>query len=196
MIETVANAHQLDGLVCLTNCDKITPGILMAIARLNIPSIVVTAGPMLSGYYGGKRLSLVRDTFEAIGQYKAGKIDKRHLEQLELRACPGPGACQGLYTANTMACLTESLGLSLPNCGTSPAVLNKKLRIAYESGQKIVELAKKNITSLKYADRDARAFYDFLLSQYGSRIKKENVRCLINIIQLYPQTRYQITHVK
>ena len=105
MIESTVNAHQLDGLVCLTDCDKITPGMLMAIARINIPAIVVTAGPMLSGYYKGKRLSLVRDTFEAVGQFKAGNISKDELEELECRACPGAGSCQGMYTANTMACL-------------------------------------------------------------------------------------------
>jgi dihydroxy-acid dehydratase len=145
MIESIANAHQLDGLVCLTDCDKITPGMLMAVARLNIPSIIVTAGPMLSGYYKGRRLSLVRDTFEAIGQYKAGKISKQELEELEVRACPGPGSCQGMYTANTMACLTEALGMSLPGCATALAVSAEKVRIARESGKRVVELVKEDI---------------------------------------------------
>ncbi|MCM8781448.1 MAG: dihydroxy-acid dehydratase, partial [Candidatus Omnitrophica bacterium] len=100
MVETIVKAHSFDGLVCLTNCDKITPGMLMAIARLNIPSIVVTAGPMLSGRYKGKRLSLVSDTFEAIGRFKKGEITQDELQELEIRACPGMGSCQGLYTAN------------------------------------------------------------------------------------------------
>lgn len=145
MIETAINAHQLDGLICLTDCDKITPGMLMATARLNIPSIIVTAGPMLSGFYKGKRLSLVRDTFEAVGEFKAGKIDRKELEELACRACPGPGSCQGMYTANTMACLTEALGLSLPGCATALAVSAQKVRIARESGKRIVELVKENI---------------------------------------------------
>ena len=145
MIETVCKAHQLDGLVCLTNCDKITPGMLMAIARLNIPAIVVTAGPMISGNYEFRRQSLVRDTFEAIGRFKNGKINKEELEALELSACPAQGACQGLYTANSMACLTETLGMSLPGCGTALAGSAKKERIAYESGITAVNIARRNI---------------------------------------------------
>jgi len=145
MVETVCKAHQLDGLVCLTNCDKITPGMLMALARLNIPTIVVTAGPMMSGNYDFRRRSLVRDTFEAIGRFKNGKIDKKELEALELCACPAQGACQGLYTANSMDCLTETLGLSLPGCGTALAGSAKKERIAYESGVTAVNLTRRNI---------------------------------------------------
>jgi dihydroxy-acid dehydratase len=155
MVETIAQAHQLDGLVLLTNCDKITPGMLMAAARINIPSIVVTAGPMLSGHLRGKRLSLVNDTFEAIGKYKKGLIEDEELEALELCACPGAGSCQGMYTANTMACVTEALGMSLPRCATSLAVSADKRRIAFESGKRIVELIKKNITSRKIMTRKA-----------------------------------------
>ncbi len=149
MVETIAEAHQLDGLVLLTNCDKITPGMLMAAARLNIPSIVVTAGPMLSGHYMGKRRNLTSDTFEAIGKYKKGLIGDEELQALEMCACPGAGSCQGMYTANTMACITEAIGMSLPGCATAPAVLAHKKRIAFESGVKIVELIKKNITPRK-----------------------------------------------
>jgi len=145
IIETITNAHNLDGLVLLTNCDKITPGMIMGALRINVPAIVVTVGPMLGGYYKKNRLSLVRDTFEAVGKLKAGKITDKEAESLETEACPGCGSCQGLYTANTMACLTEVMGLSLPYCATSLAVSSKKLRIAYESGQRIVELIKKNI---------------------------------------------------
>jgi len=145
LVETVANAHMLDGLVLLTNCDKITPGMLMAAARLNIPAIVVTAGPMLSGMYDKKRRSMVRDTFEAVGQFQAGKITERQLSELEMAACPGAGSCQGMYTANTMACLTETMGMSLTGCATALAVSAKKKRIAYESGIKICELVEKNI---------------------------------------------------
>jgi len=146
LIETVANAHMLDGLVLLTNCDKITPGMLMAAARLNIPSIVVTAGPMMTGMYDKKRRSMVRDTFEAVGQFQAGKINEQQLSELEMAACPGAGSCQGMYTANTMACLTETMGMSLKECATALAVSAKKKRIAYESGIRIVELVKDNTT--------------------------------------------------
>ncbi|MDR3124362.1 MAG: dihydroxy-acid dehydratase [Endomicrobium sp.] len=144
-IEIVANAHRLDGLVLLSNCDKVTPGMLMAAARLNIPSIVVTAGAMMTGMYDKKRRSMVRDTFEAVGQFQAGKITQQQLAELELTVCPGAGACQGMYTANTMACLTETMGMSLQCCATALAVTAKKKRIAYESGIRIVELVKKDI---------------------------------------------------
>ena len=155
MVETIAQAHQFDGLVLLTNCDKITPGMLMAAARVNIPSIVVTAGPMLSGHLRGRRLSLVNDTFEAIGKYKKGLIKDDELEALEMCACPGAGSCQGMYTANTMACVTEALGMSLPGCATSLAVSADKRRIAFESGQRIVKLIKTNITPGKVMTRKA-----------------------------------------
>ncbi len=155
MVETIAQAHQLDGLVLLTNCDKITPGMLMAAARINIPSIVVTAGPMISGHLRGKRLSLVNDTFEAVGKYKKGLIKNDELEALEMCACPGAGSCQGMYTANTMACVTEALGMSLPRCATALAVSADKRRIAFASGERIVELVKKNITPRKIMTRKA-----------------------------------------
>ena len=144
-IETMAGAYSLDGLVLLTNCDKITPGMLMASARVNIPTIVVTAGPMLTGHYKGKRLDLVHDAFEAVGRYKKGEITKHDLDELEINACPGAGSCQGLFTANTMNCLTETMGMSLPGCATSLAVSSRKARIAFDSGERIVELVKKNI---------------------------------------------------
>ena len=155
MVETITQAHQLDGLVLLTNCDKITPGMLMAAARIDIPAIVVTAGPMLSGHLRGRRLSLVNDTFEAIGKYKKGLLKKDELEALEMCACPGAGSCQGMYTANTMACVTEALGMSLPRCATALAVSADKRRIAFESGKRIVELIEKNITSRKIMTRKA-----------------------------------------
>ncbi len=149
MIETVAEAHRFDGLALLTNCDKITPGMLMAAARTNVPSIVITAGPMLSGHLRGKRLSLVNDTFEAIGKHKKGLLSDSDIAELEKCACPGPGSCQGMYTANTMACVTEALGMSLPECATSLAVSSKKKRIAFHSGSRLVELVKRNITPRK-----------------------------------------------
>jgi len=154
-IETVCNAHQLDGIVLLTNCDKITPGMLMGAARLNIPAIVVTAGPMLSGRHNQRKLAFVHDTFEALARAKKGQISARELECLEMEACPGAGSCQGLYTANTMSCLTETMGMSLPGCATALAVSAKKRRIAQASGERIVELVKKNITPRRIITKES-----------------------------------------
>lgn len=156
MVESVAEAHRLDGLVLLTNCDKITPGMLMAAARLNIPCLVVTAGPMLSGQgRNGRSYSFVTDTFEAMARYKAGVIDAKELQQCEDNACPGMGSCQGLFTANTMAILTETLGMSLPRCGTAPAVSAMKRRIAFASGERIVELVHQDLKPRDIMTREA-----------------------------------------
>lgn len=156
MVESVAEAHRLDGLVLLTNCDKITPGMLMAVARLDIPAIVVTAGPMLAGRgAAGRRYSFVTDTFEAMARYKAGVIDEQQLKVCEDNACPGMGSCQGLFTANTMAILTETLGMSLPRCGTALAVSALKRRIAFASGERIVELVRSNVTPRQILTRAA-----------------------------------------
>lgn len=149
IIECVVNAHCLDGLVMLTNCDKITPGMLMGAARIDIPGIVVTAGPMISGRSGKQKLSLVKDTFEAVGRRRKGEITDEQLSCLEMEACPGPGSCQGLYTANTMACVSEALGMSLPRCAAALAISSEKERIAYKSGQQIVELVRKGVTARK-----------------------------------------------
>ncbi|MBF0619188.1 MAG: dihydroxy-acid dehydratase [Candidatus Omnitrophica bacterium] len=145
-IETIARANAFDGLILLTNCDKITPGMIMGALRVNVPVIVVTAGPMMTGRHEKRRLNLITDTFEAVGQFKAGLITEETRQTLEAEACPTCGSCQGMYTANTMACLAEAMGLSLPTCATTMAVLTKKLRIAYESGQKIVGLARNKVT--------------------------------------------------
>jgi len=157
IIESMVSAYSLDGLILLTNCDKITPGMIMGALRVNVPAIVVTAGPMLAGHLGKKRLSLVRDTFEAVGRFQAGEITESEQKNLEIEACPSCGSCQGLYTANTMACLTEAMGFSLPYCATSPAVLNKKMRIAYESGQKIVALVKQGLKPRDIINKDSLA---------------------------------------
>ena len=157
LVESVAEAHALDGLVLLTNCDKITPGMLMAAARLDIPCIVLTAGPMHSGRIGNRRLSLVSDTFEAVGRFQRGEIDAAELSRLEAEACPGEGSCQGLYTANTMACLTETMGMSLPGCATALAGMSKKRHIAYASGQRVVELVRRNVTARKILTKAAFA---------------------------------------
>ncbi|HIJ95235.1 MAG TPA: dihydroxy-acid dehydratase [Desulfuromonadales bacterium] len=156
MVESVAEAHRLDGLVLLTNCDKITPGMLMAAARLDIPCIVVTAGPMMSGRgQVGRKYSFVTDTFEAMARYKAGVINAKELQVCEDNACPGMGSCQGLFTANTMAILTEAMGMSLPRCGTALAVSALKRRIAFASGEKIVELVLNNVTPRSIMTRAA-----------------------------------------
>ncbi|MEM2028469.1 MAG: dihydroxy-acid dehydratase [Candidatus Bathyarchaeia archaeon] len=143
-VEVMTEAYRFDGLVLLTNCDKITPGMIMAAARLNIPAIVVTGGPMLSGRYGRRRVD-VTAIFEAIGEYSAGKINLEELKALEDYAFPGCGSCNGMYTANTMACVAEALGLSLPGCATALAVSSKKLRIAKKSGERIVEMVRENL---------------------------------------------------
>jgi len=157
LVESVSEAHALDGLVLLTNCDKITPGMLMAAARLDIPCIVLTAGPMHSGRIGNRRLSLVSDTFEAVGRFQRGEIGEAELSRLEAEACPGEGSCQGLYTANTMACLTETMGMSLPGCATALAGMSKKRHIAYASGQRVVELVRGNVTARKILTKAAFA---------------------------------------
>ena len=153
-IETVANAHQLDGLVLLSNCDKITPAMLIAAVRLNIPTIIVTAGPMLDGESKCEKLTMISGSFEAIGKYRDGLIDEKRLLELEEASCPSAGSCQGLYTANTMACLTEVLGMSLPWCATSAAVSSHKRRIAFDSGMQIVELVKQDKKPLDIITRD------------------------------------------
>ena len=143
-IELMVQAHRFDGLVCIGTCDKIVPGMLMAAARCNIPSILLTGGPMLSGYQDGKDLSLI-DIFEGVGKVAAGTMSETELCELECCAMPGCGSCQGLYTANTMACMTEAMGMSLPGCAAIPAVDAGKLRIARETGEAIIPLVKKQI---------------------------------------------------
>ncbi len=154
MVESVAMAHAFDGLVLLTNCDKITPGMLMAAARLDIPTIVVTAGAMYSGKYRGSRVNLI-SAFEAVGKVRKGEMSELDLAELETCACPGAGSCQGMYTANTMACVTESLGMSLPGCATALAVSGEKRRIAFESGKRIAGMVKEGLTPRKIMTKNA-----------------------------------------
>jgi len=147
VVESMVEAHALDGIVLLTDCDKITPGMLMAAGRLDIPAIMVTAGPMHSGNLRGKRLSLVRDTFEAVGRYQRGEIDDEEMCELELRACPGEGSCQGLYTANTMQCVTEAMGMSLPGAGSALAGTAERIRLAYDSGEAVCRMVAEQVTA-------------------------------------------------
>jgi dihydroxy-acid dehydratase len=144
-IELMVQAHRFDGLVCVGTCDKIVPGMLMAAARCDIPTVLVTGGPMLPGSLGGHDLSLI-DVFEAVGRVAAGTMDEGELHALECAAMPGCGSCQGLYTANTMACVTEALGMSLAGCATIPAVDAGRLRIARQSGERVVDLVREGIT--------------------------------------------------
>jgi dihydroxy-acid dehydratase len=153
-VETMVQANKFDGIVLITNCDKITPGMMMATARLNIPAIVVTGGPMLSGTFRGKRVD-VTSIFESVGEVAAGKASLDDLKMIEDRAFPGCGSCNGMYTANTMACAAESIGMSIPGCATALAISSAKQRIAEESGEKIVELVNKDLKSLDILTREA-----------------------------------------
>ncbi len=150
-VETMANAHQLDALVLVPNCDKITPGMMMGAARVNIPAIVMSGGPMLAGttfpvdqFDQSKDISL-SNLFEAVGARKANLIDDHALTSFEKSACPSCGSCAGMYTANSMNCLAEALGLALPSNGTVPAVMSERIRLAKTAGMKIMELLEKNI---------------------------------------------------
>ena len=143
-IESMALAHGLDALVLIPNCDKIVPGMIIAAARLNIPSIVVSGGAMLSMNYSGKFRDL-NTAFEAVGAFKAGTIDENELLNLENAACPSCGSCSGMFTANSMNCLSEVLGMALPGNGTIPAVYSERIRLAKHTGMKIMELLEKNI---------------------------------------------------
>ncbi len=143
-IETVVEAHQLDALICIPNCDKIVPGMLMAAARLNIPTIFISGGPMLAGEANGKKVDLI-SVFEGIGQLKAGNITEKELKLIEEQACPTCGSCSGMFTANSMNCITEVLGLGLPGNGTIPAVDPRRELLARQAARQIMELLKRNI---------------------------------------------------
>ena len=143
-IESMAEANAFDAMVLIPNCDKIVPGMLMAAARVNIPSVVVSGGPMLAGRWKGKDLNLTL-VFEAVGAVRAGKMTDEALLELEDHACPGCGSCAGMYTANSMNCLTEALGMGLPGNGTIPAVYGERIRLAKEAGRKVMEILEKGI---------------------------------------------------
>ncbi|MGN1003999.1 MAG: dihydroxy-acid dehydratase [Oscillospiraceae bacterium] len=143
--EAMAMAHQFDGLVMIPNCDKNVPGLLMAAARLNIPTIFCSGGPMLSGTLNDGRRTCLSHMFEAVGAYKAGKLDDAGVEEYEENACPTCGSCSGMYTANSMNCLTEAIGMALAGNGTIPAVWSARLRLAKHTGMQIMELVKRDI---------------------------------------------------
>ena len=161
-VECVAKAHQFDALVMIPNCDKIVPGMLMAAARLDLPTVFVSGGPMMPGHlpghdasnpYSGKNLSLT-DMFEAVGGLAVGKVSEEQLNELAQYACPGCGACSGMFTANSMNCLTEVLGLGLPGNGTIPAVTGRRIQLAKHAGMQVMEMYKRGITARKMMTKE------------------------------------------
>jgi dihydroxy-acid dehydratase len=153
-IESMAMAYPFDGLVLIPNCDKIVPGMLMAAARLNIPAILVSGGPMLTGEFQGREVDLIT-VFESVGKVKVGEMTLDDLKEVESCACPGVGSCAGMFTANSMNCLSEVLGLALPYNGTIPAVFAERIRFAKESGMQIMDLVKKDLRPSKILTRKA-----------------------------------------
>ena len=145
-VETMYMAHQLDGLVLVPNCDKIVPGMVMAAVRMDIPVVVCSGGPMLAGRYGGEEVSLSK-MFEAVGAYKAGLINDEQLEDCTCNCCPGCGSCSGMYTANSMNCLCEAIGIALPGNGTIPAVYAKRLQLAKHAGMAVMDLVRRGVTA-------------------------------------------------
>ena len=145
-VETMLMAHQLDGLVLVPNCDKIVPGMVMAAVRMDVPAVVCSGGPMLAGTYGGEEVSLSK-MFEAVGAYKAGMITDEQLEDCTCNCCPSCGSCSGMYTANSMNCLCEAIGIALPGNGTIPAVYSKRLQLAKHAGMAVMEMVRKGITA-------------------------------------------------
>ncbi|MFO7729493.1 MAG: dihydroxy-acid dehydratase [Spirochaetia bacterium] len=146
-IESVATGQKFDGLVLVGNCDKIVPGMLMGAARMNLPAVYVSGGPMLSGTYQGENIDLISGSFESVGKFVAGEIDEDELEQVAIRACPSCGSCAGLFTANTLNSLAESLGIALPGNGTIPAPFGRRKQLARRAGHQIMELIRREISA-------------------------------------------------
>lgn len=161
-IEVMLTAHPIDAVVFIPNCDKIVPGMLMAACRMNLPSIFVSGGPMLPGKHNGTRFGL-SEMFEAVGSFAAGKIDRDELTALEKSACPSCGSCSGMYTANSMNCLTEALGMALPGNGSIPAVYSDRIQLAKQAGERILELYKEDIKPSNIIT--AKAFENALRSE-------------------------------
>ncbi|MEM3214563.1 MAG: dihydroxy-acid dehydratase [Conexivisphaerales archaeon] len=153
-VEIMVKAHQFDALVTLSSCDKITPGMLMAAARLDIPTVIVTGGAMEAGMYNGRKVGLI-DVFEAVGRYNSGEISEQEVYEIERVACPGAGSCSGLFTANTMAILVEAMGLALPYGGTALATSEQRKNIAFESGHAVVRLFREGATARRFMTKDA-----------------------------------------
>ncbi len=153
-VETVVEAHRLDGMVCIASCDKIVPGMIMAAVRTNIPTIMLSGGPMKAGKLNEKSIDLVT-AFESVGKYKANKMSDEELKKVEKSACPGCGSCAGMFTANSMNCLTEALGLGLPGNGTYLAISEKRKKLARKAGTQIVKLVKENLKPRDIVTHDA-----------------------------------------
>ena len=153
-IEIMATAHPFDGLVMVTNCDKIVPGMLMAALRINVPTVVISGGPMMAGRNKGEVVDLI-SVFEGVGKVKSGSMTEGELKDLEDNACPGCGSCSGMFTANSMNCVTEALGLGLPGNGTIPAILAARRRLAKKAGMQVMELVKQDIKPRDIATLDA-----------------------------------------
>lgn len=161
-LEIMVEAHRLDGMVALASCDKILPGMLMAIARLDIPAIVVTGGPMLSGSFDGRSRLGIASAAEAVGLYKSGAISEEEFKSIEEYSCPTCGSCNGLFTANTMACLTEALGLALPYTATIPAVYSRRLALARDAGRRVVEMVREDLRPSSILTE--KAFYNAIVA--------------------------------
>lgn len=153
-VEIMGMSTPFDAMVFIPNCDKVVPGMLIAAARLNIPSIFVSGGPMLAGTHRGRKISL-SSTFEAVGSFTSQKIDEEELKEIENRSCPTCGSCSGMFTANTMNCLTEGLGMALPGNGTLPAVYSERIRLAKSSGEQIMKLLEKDLKPLDILTRES-----------------------------------------
>jgi dihydroxy-acid dehydratase len=157
-VEILAQAHAFDGLICIPNCDKVVPGMLMAAIRLNLPSVFVSGGPMLAGKFVQKNAARSVDlitVFQAVGEVARGKMTEAELQELEMVACPGCGSCAGMFTANTMNCLSEALGMALPGNGTIPAVEERRVKLAYKAGQQVMETLAKNIRPKDVITKDS-----------------------------------------
>lgn len=177
-VETMTMAHQLDGLVLVPNCDKIVPGMVMAAVRMNIPAVVCSGGPMLAGKYDGEEVSLSK-LFEAVGAYKAGIIDADKLNECETGACPGCGSCAGMYTANSMNCLCEAIGIALPGNGTIPAISSKRTMLAKHAGMAIMDLVRNNIKARDIINR--RSIYNALACDMALGCSSNSVLHLLAI---------------
>ena len=165
-VEVMAKAYPFDGLVLIPNCDKIIPGMMMAALRLNIPAIIISGGPMLAGRFKGRTVDLI-SVFEAVGKVAAGAMSEEELTELEGCACPGAGSCAGMFTANSMNCLSEALGIALPGNGTIPAVHAGRIRLAKTSGKAIVALVEAQLAT--EADHDCRGLQERHHRRHGLR---------------------------
>ena len=179
--EAMAKAHAFDALVMVPNCDKNVPGLLMAAARINVPTVFVSGGPMLAGHVKGKKTSL-SSMFEAVGAYTANKISAEELCEFENKACPSCGSCSGMYTANSMNCLTEAIGMGLQGNGTIPAVYSERIKLAKHAGMKVMELLEKNIRPLDIMTEKA-----FMLLQLIWLSVVQQIQCFTFLLSLKRQ---------